>query len=105
MRAPGSIRPPPDGLVRVEHYTHTNRNDEIERPADEAVRLFWRFVREKFGLAMRKPSAVFGPPVAASSTATVAFVGGRPAPEGRPARVVCNERTGCAITGRPSDTY
>jgi len=64
VRAPGSLRPPSDGCVRIEHRAHTNRNDEIERPEDEAVRLFWRFVREKFGLAVRKPSQVFGRPVA-----------------------------------------
>jgi hypothetical protein len=64
VRAPGSLVPPRDGYVRIQHRSHSNRNDDIERPVDEAVRLFWRFVREKFGLAVRKPSKVFGPPVA-----------------------------------------
>lgn len=38
------------GSVGIEHVTHTARNDKIERPADEAVGLFWRFVIEKFGI-------------------------------------------------------
>lgn len=39
--------------VSVVHTTVTGRNDGIERPLDDAVALFWRFVVEKFGVASR----------------------------------------------------
>jgi hypothetical protein len=50
VRGPVSVSPPPTGIVRIEHLTSSGRNDAIERPADETVPLFWRFVREKFGV-------------------------------------------------------
>jgi len=50
VRAPGSMHPPPPGCVLIEHLSHTGRNDSIERPAREAVALFWRFVQEKLGV-------------------------------------------------------
>lgn len=51
VSASGSLHPAlKDGWVAVEHPTHTGRNDRIERPAAEAVPLFWRFVVEKFGI-------------------------------------------------------
>ncbi len=50
VRAPGSLHRPTAGCARVEHHSHSGRNDEIERPDAEAVPLFWRFVLEKFGL-------------------------------------------------------
>ena len=40
----GYLRPP------AQRVTHTGRNDCIERPATEAVGLFWRFMIEKFGV-------------------------------------------------------
>jgi hypothetical protein len=49
VRAPGSLSPPAKGNVLIEHLTVTGRNDRIERPAAEAVPLFWRFAIEKFG--------------------------------------------------------
>jgi hypothetical protein len=32
----------------------TNRNDSIDRPTEDAVKLFWRFVFEKYGIRPRK---------------------------------------------------
>lgn len=37
--------------VNIVHMTVTGRNDAIERPLDDAVALFWRFVAEKFGVS------------------------------------------------------
>jgi hypothetical protein len=50
VRAPGWPHGPAAGNVLIEHLTVTGRNDRIERPAVEAVPLFWRFVIEKFGV-------------------------------------------------------
>jgi hypothetical protein len=50
VRAPGSIHPPADRHVLIEHLACTGRNERIERPAAEAVPLFWRFMIEKFGI-------------------------------------------------------
>jgi hypothetical protein len=50
VRAPGSLHPPVPGNVRIEHLTSAGRDERIERPASEAIPLFWRFVIEKFGL-------------------------------------------------------
>ena len=49
VRAPGSLRPPSDGNVLIEHLSVSGHNDRIERPAAEAIPLFWRFAIEKFG--------------------------------------------------------
>lgn len=51
VRAPGSIRPPCSGHVLIEEMSLTGNNDRIERPVDEAVALFWRFMIEKFGVS------------------------------------------------------
>lgn len=51
VRAPGSLHPAPGGLVRIAHLAHTGRNDVVDRPPDQAVALFWRFVREKLGIS------------------------------------------------------
>lgn len=40
-----------DDTIVIEYRAVTGRNDRIERPAQEAVRLFWRFVAEKYGIA------------------------------------------------------
>ena len=49
VRAPGSLYEPSAGNVLIEHLSVTGRNDRIERPAIDAVPLFWRFAIEKFG--------------------------------------------------------
>ncbi len=52
VRAPGSLRPAAiAGRVRIEHLSSTGLNDSIERPPSEAVRLFWRFVIEKYAIS------------------------------------------------------
>ena len=48
--SPSSLRPVPPGSVVIEHLAATGNDERISRPADEAVRLFWRFVIEKFGI-------------------------------------------------------
>ena len=50
VRAPGSLREPGAGLVRIEHLSVTGHDDVIDRPVAEAVPLFWRFMIEKFGV-------------------------------------------------------
>jgi hypothetical protein len=50
VRAPGSLHPPTTGHVLIEHQSLTGHDDRIERPAAEAVPLFWRFMTEKFGV-------------------------------------------------------
>lgn len=54
VRVQGSTRRPEasPGHVIIEHWSSTGHNDLIERPVAEAVPLFWRFVREKFGLVV-----------------------------------------------------
>ncbi len=55
VRAPGSVHPSRDGLVLIEHLTVSGNDDRIERPAAEAVPLFWRFMIEKYGVHPAKP--------------------------------------------------
>jgi hypothetical protein len=50
VRAPSSLRAAPLGKMRIEHLSSRGHDDCIDRPADQAVRLFWRFVAEKYGL-------------------------------------------------------
>ena len=50
VRAPGSLRPPKTNHVLIEYLAVSGRNTSIERPTHDAVRLFWRFVQEKFGV-------------------------------------------------------
>jgi hypothetical protein len=57
VRAPDSMYPPRAGHVLIEHLSCTGRNDRIERPVSAAVRLFWRFVIEKYGVHPARPSA------------------------------------------------
>lgn len=61
VRAPGSLHPAPRGLVRVQHLSHTGRNDVVDRPPEEAVALFWRFVREKLGVTPTPGPATSAP--------------------------------------------
>jgi hypothetical protein len=51
VRAPSSLQRPPFRHVVIEHLSTTGYNDRIERPVDEAVSLFWRFMIEKFGVS------------------------------------------------------
>ncbi len=52
VRAPGSVRHAPRaGHVRIEHQSLTGHDDDLERPDQEAIALFWRFMIEKFGVA------------------------------------------------------
>lgn len=39
-----------EDLIVIEHMPLVGMADRIERPADEAVPLFWRFVSEKYGI-------------------------------------------------------
>ena len=48
--------PVPPGDILIEHLATTGRNDRIRRPVDEATRLFWRFMIEKFGVRPSFPS-------------------------------------------------
>jgi hypothetical protein len=50
VRAPGSLHLPTPGHVLIEQQSLTGHDDRIERPATEAVPLFWRFMIEKFGV-------------------------------------------------------
>jgi hypothetical protein len=50
VRAPGSLHEPSPGSVLIEHLSLTGHDDRIERSTDDAVPLFWRFVREKYGV-------------------------------------------------------
>ncbi|BBH18575.1 hypothetical protein Back2_28620 [Nocardioides baekrokdamisoli] len=50
IRAPSSLAHPSNGSVLIEHLSITGRDDRLERPVDEAVLLFWRFMIEKFGV-------------------------------------------------------
>lgn len=50
VRTLAGLKPPKNGCVRIEHQSLTGHDDSIERPVSEAVRLFWRFVIEKFGI-------------------------------------------------------
>ena len=59
VRAPGSLREPTTGHVLIEYRANSGRDTVIERPVDEAVRLFWRFVEEKFGV---RATGSDGPP-------------------------------------------
>jgi hypothetical protein len=51
VRAPNSLRNGPrPGHVVIEEMSLTGHRDLIERPAAEAVPLFWRFMIEKYGV-------------------------------------------------------
>jgi hypothetical protein len=54
VRAPSSLKPPRPGHVLVQYLANSGRNTVSERPTTEAVRLFWRFVEEKFGIKATK---------------------------------------------------
>lgn len=50
----GSEVAPNLDCVRVRHFSVTGRDDAVERPAVEAVPLFWRFTREKWGIEPKR---------------------------------------------------
>ncbi|MFN8022238.1 MAG: hypothetical protein U0Q03_11985 [Acidimicrobiales bacterium] len=50
VRAPGSLRPPRDGNVRIEFVAAVGRVTSIERPTADALALFWRFMNIEFGI-------------------------------------------------------
>lgn len=50
VRAPSSLHRPSPGNVLIEQQSLTGHDDLIERPAAEAVPLFWRFMIEKYGV-------------------------------------------------------
>lgn len=47
------------GAVTIEHISVTGNDDRLHRSGDEAVRLFWRFLIEKWGI---HPSPTGAPP-------------------------------------------
>jgi hypothetical protein len=51
VRAPGSLRHHPPGTVVIEHLSVLGAHTRIERPEQEAVALFWRFVESEFGIS------------------------------------------------------
>lgn len=55
IAAPGSVRTHPRGTVRIDHVAVNGSNTEIERPVEEAVALFWRFMRVEFGIGAPAP--------------------------------------------------
>jgi hypothetical protein len=44
------------GRVVIEHLACSGRDERIERPASEAVPLFWRFMIEKYGIRGAYPA-------------------------------------------------
>ena len=51
VRSPKSFRIKSEpGCVLIEHLTCSGHDERIERPASEAVPLFWRFMIEKYGI-------------------------------------------------------
>jgi hypothetical protein len=54
VRSPSSLHPHQPGSVLIEYLAVSGRNTSIERPAADAVRLFWRFVQEKFGVVPKQ---------------------------------------------------
>ena len=55
VRAPGSLRAPRQGNVRIEFVTASGHAKAIERPSSDGVALFWRFMHEEFGVTRDHP--------------------------------------------------
>jgi len=55
VRAPSSLDPPRQRHVLIEHLASNGRNERIERPVEEAVPLFWRFMADKYGIRPVEP--------------------------------------------------
>lgn len=53
VAAPGSLRSHSDGTVRIDHVAVNGANTEIERPENDAVPLFWKFLKVEFGIERR----------------------------------------------------
>lgn len=45
-----------DGTIVIEHLPLVGIADRIERPAADAVPVFWRFMKEKYGIEGREES-------------------------------------------------
>ncbi|WP_377321931.1 hypothetical protein ACFJIY_21890 [Pimelobacter simplex] len=41
--------------VVMEHLPNIGGADRIERPPEDAVRLFWQFIMEKYGIEGERP--------------------------------------------------
>ena len=50
VAAPGSLRRHPDRTVRIDYVAVNGQNTEIVRPEEEALPLFWRFLKTEFGI-------------------------------------------------------
>jgi hypothetical protein len=50
VRAPNSFRKHPAGTVLIEFVSTLGKHTSSERPANEAVALFWRYVETAFGI-------------------------------------------------------
>ena len=77
VRSPGSHRAARLGWVRIETSNSLKKNTVIERPTDEAVPLFLRFVRETFGITLDARGDNSGQPLARyrSDEAALAAIG------------------------------
>lgn len=54
VRGAMGLRKVPADHIVVEHMPLVGQADRIERPASEAVPLFWRFMIEKYGIAPKR---------------------------------------------------
>ena len=52
VRSASSVRPPASGQITIEHEAVSGKIESITRPAEDAVPLFWRFVKEKYGVTV-----------------------------------------------------
>jgi hypothetical protein len=77
VRSPGSLRPARDGWIRIETANSWKKNTVIERPVNEAVGLFLRFIRETFGVTLRAQGETVKGPLARyrSDEAILAAIG------------------------------
>lgn len=77
VRSPGSLRPAKEGWVRIETANSRQKNTVIERPANEAVPLFQRFIRETFGITLETQGDTMKGPLARyrSDEAVLAAIG------------------------------
>ena len=50
VRAPGSLHAPKKGFVLIQYMAVSGRHTSIDRPVDDGVKLFWRFVQEELGV-------------------------------------------------------
>lgn len=57
VRAPSSMRTHPTGTVVIEHLAVSGKNTSSERPAAEALPLFWRYIETEFGIKPNRPAS------------------------------------------------